>query len=142
VYGLPCQESGGTVTVKRMTDRVRSIGGAPDTARDAEANVREVARLFMTLNHLDTEGLATVIGISRASAYERLNGRRAFTLGELAVMAEHFDVPPSVFLMGPRALISRAAAPVPPSSTGHQGSRIPGVSQPVATPFPRLRAVA
>ena len=35
-----------------------SIGGAPDTARDAEANVREVARLFMTLNHLDNVSAA------------------------------------------------------------------------------------
>jgi transcriptional regulator with XRE-family HTH domain len=94
-----------------MTEQVAHIGGAPDLARRVEENVREVVRMLMAAKRVDAAELAAVIGVSRASTYERLKGRRPFGIGELAAMAEHFDVPASVFLAGSDGLLRPAASP-------------------------------
>lgn len=102
-----------------MTD-FAEVGGAPDTARQAETNVREVTRVLMALRHVEAGDLAKIVGISRASMYERLSGRRAFGIGEVAVLADHFKINPAAFLAGPNALISDTAKAVGLSASAAQ----------------------
>lgn len=88
-----------------MTEPVHAVGGAASTSNRAESNTRAVVRMILAARGIGKDTLATTLGISRASLYERLNGRRAFTLGEVAIMAETFDVPVSIFFEGPSELL-------------------------------------
>jgi hypothetical protein len=116
-----------------MTKPQRTAG-----ASQVEENVRLVARMIMAARGVRPAELALRLGVSKTAMFNRLGGSKPFTVAEVGIMAEFLDVPPAVFLAGPNAMIQSARG----STTGHQGSRIPGVSQPVATPYPRLRAVA
>ena len=105
---------------------------------EADENVRVVVRMLLAAKRQKPVELALRLGISKSAIYSRLGGQSAFSIAELVTMAEHFDVPPSVFLVGPSALIGAARG----STIGQYRTPTPGVSAPVATPYPRLRAVA
>lgn len=111
-----------------MTDAVREVGGSAEMARRAESNVREVTRMLMALHREGAAELARVVGISRASMYERLNGRRPFEIGEVAVIADHYKISPAAFMAGPDALISEAAR----AAGSITVSKLTGSSRPVA----------
>lgn len=109
MYRVACQASGVVDIVKHMTDVVREVGGTAEMARRAESNVREVTRVLMALHREGAGELARIVGISRASMYERLNGKRPFEIGEVAVIADHYKISPAAFMAGPDALISETA---------------------------------
>lgn len=87
-----------------MTQTLHAVGGADSKKQRAESNILHVAKVLFTYANLDKEELGTIIDVSRATAYQRWNGRSAFKAGELALLAEHFGVPAEVFLSGPQSL--------------------------------------
>lgn len=109
-------------------------------ASAADANVREVVWTMLGARRQKPAELALRLGISKSAIYSRLSGKTVFTVGEVAAMGEHFDLPPNVFFAGNSALlVGRAAAQG--STTRHYSTRTPAA--PVArAPFARLRAVA
>lgn len=88
-----------------MTNTLRAVGGAASKKERAESNILGVVRMIKAARDLQADELAALLGISRASVYERLKGKSAFTAGEVAVLAEHFGVPVTVLYAGPDALL-------------------------------------
>lgn len=95
-------------TVKLMTNTLRAVGGAASKKERAESNILGVVRMIKAAGDVQAEELALLLGISRASVYERLKGRSAFTAGEVAVMSEHFGVPLATFFAGPDMLLGKS----------------------------------
>lgn len=91
-----------------MTNTLRAVGGAASKKERAESNILGVVRMIKAARDLQADELAVLLGISRASVYERLKGKSAFTAGEVAVIAGHFGVPLDVLYSGPDALLGRA----------------------------------
>lgn len=46
-----------------------------------------------------------VLGVARSTVYAKLGGKQRFTVGEVAMLAEFFEIAPAAFLAGPDALI-------------------------------------
>jgi antitoxin component HigA of HigAB toxin-antitoxin module len=88
-----------------MTNTLRAVGGAASKKERAESNILGVVRMIKAARDIQADELGTLLGISRASVYERLKGRSAFTVGEVAVMAEHFGIPLVAFFNGPDELL-------------------------------------
>ena len=109
-----------------------------DVANQADENVRLVTEMLLASRRLHRDALVPVLGTARSTVYAKLSGKQRFTVGEVALLAEFFELPAGAFLAGPAALITAAGG----SSTGHKWTPVPGVSAPVATPYARLRAVA
>jgi transcriptional regulator with XRE-family HTH domain len=93
-----------------MTNTLRAVGGAASKKERAESNILGVVRMIKAARNVQADELAVLLGISRASVYERLKGKSAFTAGEVAVMAGHFGVPLDVLYSGPDALLGRVGS--------------------------------
>ncbi len=50
--------------------------------------------------------VAALLGVSPKTLGRRLSGQIDWTAGEVSLLAEHFDVPVSVFYAGPDALLA------------------------------------
>lgn len=112
---------------------LRVIEGEGDTA---DYRVRRVAKMLLEGTETKAVVMGAEIGLSKAQVWDRLRGDKAFSVKEVAAMADYFGVPVSVFFAGPAALIR------PGSNTGDYRTRTPGVSPVARTPYARLRAVA
>jgi transcriptional regulator with XRE-family HTH domain len=81
-------------------------------------------RMLMAAQGMTTLDLGRQLGLGRSPIYDRTQGRKPFTVDEVASLAEFFDVPVSVFYAGPDALLGR-----------HAGDRtaLTGVASPLET---------
>lgn len=77
-------------------------------ALPVDDRVRAVVRMLLAAAGMKPVDLAERIGLSKNQVWDRLRGDKPFSVAEVVGMAEVFDVPPSVFLMGPRALLGSA----------------------------------
>jgi hypothetical protein len=68
--------------------------------------IGRVVDLLLTYRRENRLVLAALLGVSPKTLGRRLNGVLGWTADEIAVMAEHFDVPVSVFYDGPEALLA------------------------------------
>ena len=56
-------------------------------------------KVFMAIRGMDRRGdLGTVLGITSDAAYNKLNGKRDWTLADIAKMAEYFQFPELAFV--------------------------------------------
>ena len=118
--------------------RTLALVRSQEVADRADENVRLVTEMLLASRRLHRDALVPVLGTARSTVYAKLSGKQRFTVGEVALLSEFFEIAAGAFLAGPAALIQSARG----STTGHKWTPAPGVSQPVATPYPRLRAVA
>jgi antitoxin component HigA of HigAB toxin-antitoxin module len=72
---------------------------------DTDRNVRRVVQVLMTMAEVEASDVAAYLGVGRSSLYERLSGKRRFTVAEVSKLAKFFDVDPGVFFTDPRALL-------------------------------------
>ena len=84
-----------------MTNTLGAVGGGSPI----EDNVRAAVKMLLAYRGRRVAELAVRLGVSKTSISNRLNGSKPFTVAEVGEMADFFDVPPSVFLAGPTALI-------------------------------------
>ena len=105
---------------------------------EVEANVRIVVRMLMAARGIRPAELALKLGVSKTAVFNRLGGQKPFTLSELGDMADLFDVPPSVLLAGPNALLRTAEGPITHKKLSHVG----GVNAAVPQRRPTHRALA
>jgi hypothetical protein len=68
--------------------------------------IGRVVDLLLTYRRENRLVLAALLGVSPKTLGRRLNGVLGWTADEIAVMAQHFDVPVSVFYDGPEALLA------------------------------------
>jgi hypothetical protein len=109
-----------------------------DVANQADENVRLVVEMLLASRRLHRDALVPVLGVARSTVYAKLGGKQRFTVGEVALLAEFFEISPGAFLSGPSALLrSAVGSTISRKMTGHSG-----VSRPDTTSAPRLRAVA
>ena len=103
-------------------------------ALPVDDRVRAVVRMLLAAAGIKPVDLAERIGLSRSEVWDRLRGDKPFSVAEVVEMAELFDVPPSVFLMGPSALFGEAAEDdkIVPGSIKDRGN-VPGVSRHVTS---------
>jgi BetR domain len=88
-----------------MSRTLQAVGA--DNTDSPDERVRAVVRMLLAMRDEKRESLVFVLGISRSAVYAKMSGPSAFNVAELVALAEHFDVPPAVFLAGPHALISQ-----------------------------------
>ena len=86
-----------------MTGTLRAVG-AP--ALGPDERVRLVVRMLLGMHEMSEIELGRRLGLARTPIYNRMQGRKAFTVAEVAAMAELFEVPPGAFLSGPNALLA------------------------------------
>jgi transcriptional regulator with XRE-family HTH domain len=107
-------------------------------ALPVDDRVRAVVRMLLAAAGIKPVDLAERIGLSKNQVWDRLRGDKPFSVAEVVQMAELFDVPPSVFLMGPSALFGEAADDssgtdkIVPGSIKDRGN-VPGVSRHVTS---------
>ncbi len=80
------------------------------TSVDVDRNVRRVVQLLMTAGEVEPTDVAAHLGLGRSSFYERLNGKRRFTVQELAKLADYFSVAPGTFFVDPRELLASSSS--------------------------------
>lgn len=85
-----------------MSSTLRAVGGA-----GTDDKIRLVAKMLLAAHGMTTLDLGQRLGLGRTPIYDRMQGRKPFTVAEVAAMAEEFAVPVAVFFAGPDALISR-----------------------------------
>jgi transcriptional regulator with XRE-family HTH domain len=118
---------------------VHAVPKSPEGARAVE-NIRLTVRALLAVREMTALELGQHLGLSRARIYDRMQGRKAFTVDEVAYMSRLFNVPVQVLFDGPDALFSG------PSDGLRQGSikglcwipRLPrswGISPPVTDRF-------
>jgi hypothetical protein len=123
-----------------MTGTEDVIGGVGHSA--ADANVREVVWTMLGARRQKPAELALRLGISKSAIYSRLSGKTVFTVSEVAMMSEHFDIPPSVFFAGNSALLVGRGVATAGSTISRKLNGHSGVSRSDTPSTPRLRAVA
>lgn len=106
----------GVVTTNASSPR------AQVTQHTAEDSVRRVVKALLAANDVKAPVLGAYLGIGKATIYKRLNGTLPFTVGEVAAIAEFFELPVDVLFAGPKALL-RA---VPESDAGGRGAAAGG----------------
>lgn len=110
-----------------------------DVATRADENVRLVVEMMLASRRLHRDALVPVLGTARSTVYAKLSGKQRFTIGEVALMAEFFELDPGAFLAGPNALLRTAQGRLTPHSvTGP--ARVSRSDTPQMRP--RLRLVA
>jgi hypothetical protein len=70
--------------------------------------VRAVVRTLLGAADMKAGDLARGIGMTKAQVWDRQRGDKAWTVQEVAVLAEFFDIPVGIFLAGPAALLGRS----------------------------------
>jgi hypothetical protein len=112
-------------------------------AQSVDDRVRAVVRILLAATGMKPVDLAERLDMSKHQVWDRLRGDKDFTVREVAEMGVVFDVPPSVFLMGPTALLSSAPAQgsVTPKKLSHNGD-VRTAAQPVPARRPTLSLVA
>jgi antitoxin component HigA of HigAB toxin-antitoxin module len=79
--------------------------GSARSPVDADENVRQVVALLCAYHGVTRQQLGEAIGIPSKSAMSaRMSGKRAFSVNEVAMMAELFGVSVEVFFRGRDAL--------------------------------------
>jgi transcriptional regulator with XRE-family HTH domain len=58
-----------------------------------DETIRMTVRALRSARQVDAKVLATALGISRQSLYNRLNGAAQFLAAEIAILSVFFDVP-------------------------------------------------
>lgn len=91
-----------------MTQTLHAVGGADSTKSRTESNILGVVRMIKAARDMEAEDLAAVLGVSRATIYDRLKGRTGFTVGEVAILSETYGIPLATFFAGPDALLGTA----------------------------------
>lgn len=76
-----------------------------DVATQADENVRLVVEMLLASRRLHRDALVPVLGVARSTVYAKLGGKQRFTVGEVALLAEFFEIEPGAFLAGPNALL-------------------------------------
>jgi len=98
-----------------MTKSLHAAEETPRRPTPIEEDVRQVARMLVKLRGISLPEFALRLGISRTAASNRLggplpySGKKPFTVTEVGMMAEFFEVPAALFLAGPAALLSRVS---------------------------------
>ena len=64
----------------------------------SSATVSQVVRVFMALRRESHDDVAQALGITRPAVSARMNGRTAWQLGDLDLLAQHYGVPADTFL--------------------------------------------
>jgi hypothetical protein len=62
-------------------------------------------KALLAANDVKAPVLGAYLGIGKATIYKRLNGALPFTVGEVAAIAEFFEIPVDVLFAGPKALL-------------------------------------
>lgn len=106
-----------------MTQTLHAVGGADERKARTNAKILGVVRMIRSAYEVDADGLAELLGISRATVYERLKGRSAFYPGELEILAEHFRIPIERFFAGPDTALGRT----PGQGEGHMAGYFPAL---------------
>lgn len=107
------------------------------TKSERQAQVSAVVRVLLAARNETHDDLAAALGVSRPAVSQKLQGRIAWTLYDLDLLAFHFDVSHETFLssdvldrLGPPGK-PRSAALAVPSSEAPGTVRRGGVSQAV-----------
>lgn len=82
---------------------------------ERQARVSAVVRVLLAAHHETHDELAAALGVSRPAVSQKLQGRTAWTLYDVDLLAYHFNVGHEVFLSAD-VLDRLAAAPDKPSS--------------------------
>jgi hypothetical protein len=76
------------------------------TGRDTpDDRVRAVVRVLMAANGMRPADLAAQLGMTKNQVWDRMRGDRAWTVSEVAGMAEVFGADVAVFFAGPEAIL-------------------------------------
>lgn len=79
------------------------------TAGTADANISAVLRILMAYKHETQQQLVGATGIPQRTLIRRMkNGATGWSAGEVAALADHYEVPVSVFYGGPDELMQGA----------------------------------
>lgn len=70
--------------------------------------IRLVVRMLLAAREMTTIDLGRQLGLGRTPIYDRMQGRKPFTVAEVAAMADMFNVPVSVLFGGPGELLGRS----------------------------------
>lgn len=89
-----------------------TVHAAPKSAEGARAleNIRLTVRALLAVREMTALELGKHLGLSRARIYDRMQGRKAFTVDEVAYMSTLFGVPVQTLFDGPDALFSHAGS--------------------------------
>lgn len=77
-------------------------------AEEALEQVHEVVRTFKRVADVSDEEVGRPLGMSRQVAQQRMSGQSRWTIGELFVLAEFFEVPVELFLLPTDEAITKA----------------------------------
>jgi hypothetical protein len=82
---------------------LRTVGGA-----GTDEKIRLVVKMLLAAHGMTTLELGRELGLGRTPIYDRMQGRKPFTVAEVAAMAERFAVPVAVLFGGPTALLGQS----------------------------------
>lgn len=102
-----------------MTQTLHAVGGADERKARTNAKILGVVRMIRSAYEVDADDLAELMGISRATVYDRLKGRSAFYPGELEILADHYRIPIERFFAGPDTALGRTPSPGQDPMTGY-----------------------
>lgn len=87
--------------------------------------IGRVVDLLLTYRRENRLVLAALLGVSPKTLSRRISGSLGWTAEEVALMAEHFDVPVSAFYAGPDAMIARVRGQMSAHLTGASRPNVP-----------------
>lgn len=88
-----------------------------------------VVDLLLTYRRENRLVLAALLGVSPKTLSRRIGGALGWSADEVALMAEHFDVPVSVFYEGPDAFIARARGQMSAYLTSDMSGNAPSTNR-------------
>jgi transcriptional regulator with XRE-family HTH domain len=77
------------------------------TPGTASENVRMVVKMLLAASDMTALEMGRRLGLSRTPLYDRMQGRKPFTVDELAKLVELFHAPVGMFFAGPDAMLGR-----------------------------------
>lgn len=78
------------------------------TTTVADENVSTVVRMLLAAKRGTPDALATELGISRSTVFEKLNGNRRWYAAEVQGLAHYFDLDVNAFYAGPDGMLRQS----------------------------------